>query len=153
MKPISRTACGAMLAATVVLVTLPARADVIMDWNAKADAIAVDKQLPPVPHGRGLAIMHLAMFEAVNAVERRYAPYRLTLTADRGTPREAAAAVAGHEVLAALHPDQKAALDATLAAALAGVADGEAKTKGIALGRRAAAEMLALRANDGSTAS
>jgi len=152
MKPISRTACGAVFAGAVMLTTLPALADVVMDWNAKADAIAAEKQLPPVTHGRGLAIMHVAMFEAVNSVERRYAPYRLTLTADRGTSKEAAAAVAGYEVLVALYPDQKAGLDATLTPALAGVADGDAKTKGIALGRQAAAGTLALRANDGATA-
>jgi hypothetical protein len=60
----------------VVFVTLfgsPARADVIMDWNAKADDIAAKKQVTPFPHGRGLAMLHVAMFEAVNAIERRYA--------------------------------------------------------------------------------
>ena len=48
------------------------RADVIMDWNARADSIATDKRLLPPVHGRVLAIMHVAMFEAVNAIERRY---------------------------------------------------------------------------------
>ena len=47
-------------------------------------------------------MMHVAMFEAVNAIERRYVPYRLKLVADRNTSRETAAAVAGHDVLVAL---------------------------------------------------
>ncbi len=85
-----------------------ARADVIMDWNARADAIATDKRLSPPVQGRALAMMHVAMFEAVNAIERRYVPYRLKLVADRKTSGETAAAVAGHDVLAALYPDQKA---------------------------------------------
>lgn len=51
----------------------PAPADVIMDWNAKADAIATQKQVLPVPHGRALAMLHIAMFEAVNTGARRLA--------------------------------------------------------------------------------
>src|SRR5215213_5507649 len=88
-------------------VATPTRADVIMDWNVKADAIAAEKQIAGPPHGRGLAMLHLAMFEAVNAVERRYAPYKLNLVADRNTSKEAAAASAGYEVLVALYPDKK----------------------------------------------
>lgn len=136
----------------VALLTIPARSDVIMDWNAKADAIAIEKQLSNVPNARGQAMLHVAMFEAVNAIDRRYAPYKLNLVADRGTSREAAAASAAHDVLLALYPDQKADLDATLAASLAGIADIDAKAKGIELGRKAAAEIIALRADDGSNA-
>ena len=134
----------------VALFGSPARADVIMDWNAKADAIATQKQLQAGTHGRGLAILHVAMFEAVNAIERRYAPYKLNLTADRTSSKEAAAASAGYHVLVALYPDQEADLDAALVAMLAGVAEGEPKTKGIDVGKKAAAEIIALRANDGA---
>jgi hypothetical protein len=119
-----------------------------MDWNAKADAIATQKSLPPIPHGRALAMLHIAMFEAVNAVERRYAPYKLNLTADRSTSKEAAAATAGYHVLIAFYPDQKDDLDKALVAMLSGVAEGDPKTKGVDLGRKAAAEIIALRAND-----
>ena len=113
-----------------------ASADVIMDWNAKADAIAAQKQLPAAPHSRGLAMMHVAMFEAVNAVERRYAPYKLNLPADRNSSKEAAAASAGYHVLVALYPDQKADLDAAFVAMLAGVAEGEPKAKGVEVGKK-----------------
>jgi hypothetical protein len=134
------------------LLAVPARADVIMDWNAKADAIAAEKRTPTTTHGRALAMLHIAQFEAVNAIERRYAAYRLNLTADRTTSKEAAAASAGYEMLLALYPDHRPDLDATLAKALAAIPDGDAKTKGVALGRKAAAEIIALRANDGSDA-
>ena len=134
------------------LVVMPARADVIMDWNAKADAIAAEKVIPPVPHARALAILHVSMFEAVNAIERRYTAYKLNLTADRTTSKEAAATSAGHEVLLSLYPDKKADLDATLATALAGIPEGDPKAKGISLGKKAAAEIIALRANDGNNA-
>jgi hypothetical protein len=134
----------------VVLFATAARADVIMDWNAKAEALAVEKQLPNAPNARGQAMLHIAMFEAVNAIDRRYAPYKLSLTADRATSREAAAAAAAYDVLLALHPDKKADLDAALAGSLTGIAEGEAKSKGIELGKQAAAGIIALRVNDGS---
>src|SRR4051812_47362854 len=137
---------------TLALVSVPARADVIMDWNAKADAIGIEKQLLNTANARGQAMLHVAMFEAVNAIDRRYTPYRLNLTADRGTSREAAAASAAHDVLVALYPDQRADLDATLATSLSAIADGDAKSKGIELGKKAAAEIMASRANDGSNA-
>jgi hypothetical protein len=121
-----------------------------MDWNAKADAIGIEKQLPNVPNARGLAMLHIAMFEAVNAIDRRYAPYKLNLAAERTTSREAAAASAAYDILVALYPDQKADLDATLAASLSGIAETEAKSKGIELGKKAAAGIIALRANDSS---
>ena len=99
-----------------------------------------------------MAILHVAMFEAVNAVERRYAPYKLKLPADGNTSKEAAAASAGYHILVAIYPDQKANLDATFVAMLAGVTEGEPKTKGADLGKKAAAEIIALRANDGADA-
>src|SRR5690349_108487 len=139
-------------ALTFSLASVPANADVIMDWNAKADAIGAEKQLANSTNSRAQAMLHVAVFEAVNAIDRRYTPYKMNLTADRGTSREAAAATAAHDVLVALYPDQKADLDATLATSLSAIAEGEAKTKGIELGRKAAAEIIALRTNDGSGA-
>ena len=154
MNPKSRLWPAAMLAIAFIgtLLNTPAPADVIMDWNAKADAIAAQRQITSVPHARALAKLHVAMFEAVNAVERRYAPYKLNLTADANTSKEAAAASAGYHVLAAVYPNDKADLDAAFAAMLAGVAEGEPKTKGVDLGKKAAAEIVALRANDGADA-
>jgi len=142
-----------LLFATVVVaafVPAPTRADVIIDWNVKSDEIATQKQTPPFNHSRGVAMLQVAMFEAVNAVEGRYLPYKLNLTADRNTSKEAAAAAAGHAILLALYPDQQSTLDATLATMLSGIADGEPKNKGLDLGKRAAAEIIALRANDGN---
>jgi hypothetical protein len=121
-----------------------------MDWNSKADAIGIEKQLVNSANARGQAMLHVAVFEAVNAIEKRYTPYKLTLTADRGTSREAAAASAAHDVLVALYPDQKADLDASLEKSLSAIVDGEAKAKGVDLGKKAAAEIIALRANDGN---
>ena len=152
MKPASRINRATFFTSLVAaaLLTSSSRCDVIMDWNAKADAIGIEKQLPNAPNARGLAMLHIAMFEAVNAIDRRYAPYKLNLAAERTTSKEAAAASAAYDILVALYPDQKADLDATLAASLSGIAETEAKSKGIELGKKAAAGIIALRANDSS---
>src|SRR5215475_4832625 len=154
MNSIRKNWCRKLLLACAVAVFIPAsvRADVVIDWNIKSDEIAAQKQVPPFDHSRGTAMLHVAMFEAVNAVEGRYLPYKLNLMADRNASKEAAAATAGHAILLALYPDQQSTLDATLATILTGVADGEPKTKGIDLGKKAAAEIIALRANDGINA-
>ena len=150
MTPISRFSLAIWISGALALSATAARADIIMDWNAKADALAIEKQLLNAANSRGQAMLHIAMFEAVNAIDRRYAPYRLKLTAEKNVSREAAAAAAAYDVLLALHPDKKADLDATLATSLAGIAENEAKAKGVELGKQAAAGIIALRANDGS---
>jgi len=139
---------AAALALLGTLAAVGARADVVMDWNARADAIAAEKHLSPPVQARALALMHVSIFEAINAIERRYKPYRLDLVADRNSSRETAAAVAGHTVLVAIYPDQRADLDALLAETLAKVADGPAKQRGLILGRRVGADLIEHRAHD-----
>jgi hypothetical protein len=153
MTPNLRKAAMTLLACSfaTVLLAAPARADVISDWNAKAEAIQIEKQLPPPPNARGMAILHVAMFEAVNAIDRRYAAYKFNLAAEPNVSKEAAAAAAAHAVLIALYPDQQSKLHAALTASLTGIAEGEPKAKGVDLGKKAAAGMLALRANDGAS--
>jgi hypothetical protein len=120
------------------------------DWNAKADAIAAEKQVLPAQQSRAMSMLHIAMFEAVNAIELRYTPYKLTLSADRSTSKEAAAAA--YDVLLAIYPDQKAVLDTALTASLSGIAETEGKSNGIVLGKKAAEGVIAFRASDGSNA-
>src|SRR5215471_8535024 len=151
MNSIRKYWCRKLLLACAVAVFIPAsvRADVVIDWNIKSDEIAAQKQVPPFDHSRGTAMLHVAMYEAVNAVEGRYLPYKSNLMADRNTSKEAAAAAAGHAILLAIYPDQQSILDTTLATMLSGIADGERKAKGIDLGKKAAVEIITLRANDG----
>jgi hypothetical protein len=134
------------------MVTMPVRADVIMDWSLRADDYAAEQRQVPPNHARVLALLHVAMFEAVNAIEHRYQPYTLELKTDRNTSGEAAAAAAGHTVLSELFPARKAELDVLLARTLEAVPEGPARERGLLLGRKAAAELLALRAGDGSDA-
>lgn len=138
-----------LLGTPVAGVPAASAADVVTDYAARAVAIGVEKQLPNARLTRGLAMVHVAMFEAVNAIDRRYQPYKLELVADKGASREAAAATAAHDVLVSLFPDEKSKLEQALQASLAKI-EGDGKTKGIELGKRAAAGMIALRTDDGS---
>jgi PAP2 superfamily len=152
MVPTSRTLFANLLVATfaAALLAAPAHGDVIMDWNAKADAIGIERQLANAPNARAQAMLHVAMFEAVNAIDRRYASYRLKLEVNGTASREAAAVSAAHDVLLSLYPEQKSDLGAMLAQSLSGIADSDAKANGIELGKRAAAGIVALRTDDGS---
>jgi hypothetical protein len=99
-----------------------------------------------------MAIVHTAMFDAVNSIDARYSPYKVRVTTAPGSSPEAAAVAAAHAALVALYPDQRTALDADYSASLAKIADGSGKDGGIAVGEKAAAGILALRASDGASA-
>jgi len=129
-----------------------AQADVITDWNQIAVEAGYKAGGGNAPHARAMAIMHLAMFEAVNSLGPRYAPYRQRLPAEAGASADAAAAVAAHDVLKRIYPQQAPGFEAELLAALNRGADGPAKAAGIRLGEQAAARLLAERADDGSAA-
>ena len=128
--------------------SIQAQADAVTDWNEIMERTVAT--VDPFLQTRSAAIMHLAVFEAVNSILGDYEPYLGTITASRGASPDAAAIAAAHRALSALHPDQAAALDAARAASLATILDGRAKDDGIAVGEAAADAMVALRANDGS---
>lgn len=134
----------------VALVGLPATAtaNVVTDWDSKAVALAG----PGAPAERELAIMHLAIFDAVNSIDRRYRPYLFQLDTAGPTSEDAAAASAAGTVLAALHQDAAEAIKASLKDYLGGIADGEAKTNGVKLGEAMAEKVLQVRAQDGANA-
>jgi hypothetical protein len=138
-----------------LLLTAPmtgAAGNVVTDWDAKAVGIVQTGTAPPPPLGfRTMAILHTAMFDAVNSVERRYKPYKVRLAATSDTSKEAAAAAAAATVLIKLFPDAAADVQATLTSYLATLPDGEAKSKGVELGQEVAAKILEARDKDGAT--
>ena len=139
----------------LALVLAPtARADVLSDWTDTGLKAAVAAKQPPFVQTRTLAMVHVAILDAVNGIERRYAWYGALASdkADRAAAPDAAAATAAHDVLVAVFPDQTAVLDAALAGSLERVSDANARRSGSALGRRAAAAIVALRASDGANA-
>jgi hypothetical protein len=108
------------------------------------------EQAGPTRSSRVLAIFHIAIYDALNAIHRRYPGYSASLPAFADSSADAAIAQAAHDTLVALYPHQAARLDAALSADLARLPGGRNKLNGIDIGRRAAAAILALRANDGS---
>jgi hypothetical protein len=106
-------------------------------------------QLGPGRASRAMAMVHVAMFEAVNAVDQRYESY-LGIRADNGASMEAAIAQAAHDTLNALYPSQAAECDRVLADDLRQMPAGKAKQAGIALGRSIADAILKRRTGDGS---
>ena len=108
------------------------------------------EQLGPGRAARAMAIVHIAIFDAVNAIAGDYRGYTDLPAGPRNASVAAAIAYAAHDTLRALYPSQAASCDAVLAADLAEIPDGLAKMQGARMGQRAAALILALRANDGS---
>ena len=131
---------------------MTARADMVTDWNDKVVTAGVKASQAPFVHTRSAAIVHVAMFDAVNSIDRRYTPYRVQSPAAPGTSREAAAAAAAHFALVRLYPDQVKDFDSFYQTSLTTVPDGQPKSNGIQLGEAVAAEILALRAKDGANA-
>ena len=129
----------------------PAPADAVIAWNANAQAaiIATAGQGPTVAYLH-LAMVQGAVYDAVNAIEGGYQPYLgAPAVADPGDSSPAAVATAAYRVLVTLFPTQQVTLDGQLAASLALIPDGPAKTGGIEVGEATAAAMLAARTNDG----
>jgi hypothetical protein len=97
-----------------------------------------------------MAIVHIAMFDAANAVDGRYDSYSNLPLAGALISADAAIAKAAHDSLVALFPSQAPSFDGDLAADLEQITDGIAKARGLVLGSRAAAAILEARSHDGS---
>jgi hypothetical protein len=126
----------------------PASADVVCEWVEYGQAIAAAAS-PPADaprtgeHDRAQTQMALAMFEALNAIDRRYESYLGMAPVAAGASQEAAAATAAYQVLLAHFPGQKAGLDDSYNVTMLGIADAAARDKGKAVGEAAAKLALA----------
>jgi hypothetical protein len=148
MKRLSAFALTLFAAAAIL--TGAAGADVVTDWNQTALRATEVAGFGPPPQTRAMAMVHAAVYDAVNAIDRRHAVYAVDVKAPAGASAEAAAAAAAHGVLVGLFPAQGPTLDAALTASLGAVADGEARTQGLAVGREVAIRYLAVRKDDGA---
>ncbi|HET8951025.1 MAG TPA: vanadium-dependent haloperoxidase [Solirubrobacteraceae bacterium] len=146
-----KTLAAAVTGAALLTTAAPAGADTVTEWNQNAStALFVVAAQPPQASTPHLAMVHGAIYDAVNAIDDGREGYLITPgTAQPSASKEAAAATAAHDVLVSIVPAQKATLDAQLATSLAGVPDGPAETEGIAVGKEAAAAMIAARTGDG----
>ena len=152
-KKLSIRGAGALILAACAILASPVEADqksdrdVIVEWN---QLLQSSLAIPPFPQTRAYAMLHIAMADAVLAIEDDYRPFHAKVGAAKGASPEAAAAQAGHDVLVAVVPTTaaKTAADALLASQLARIAPGR-RFAGANVGARAAAAILAWRQNDG----
>jgi membrane-associated phospholipid phosphatase len=150
---------GATVAALAAANLAPAMAQAtkpvsqVVQWNQTLLVIVRTPGAQPatIHPTRSFAIMHAAIYDAVNAIDGTHQPYLVRLGASHFASQEAAAAAAAHEVLVKLYPSFQATLDAQLQRALAQLPGG-GKADGISIGNAIADRILALRSNDGSNA-
>jgi hypothetical protein len=133
----------------MVVAACTARADVVTDWNATTNAL-VANDVGNNPRLRTLALVHVAMSDAINTVQNRYTRVVATLPAMPDASAEAAAATAAREILIQIYPDQKAWIEEAYAASLKAIPEGPAKTVAIKVGAQVAAAVQADRASDGT---
>ncbi len=172
----SRISIPVTIAVLAAMLVVPASAsaaeptDMVLEWNTNAiNAIQNPNNPPPPPApqvapglgqvpplaGVNLAIVHAAIYDAVNAIDGTHEPYLLDIHAPADASQAAAAATAAHHVLVGLVPSTlpqvTASLDGLYATSLGRITDGKAKSDGITVGAAAAAVLLADRLNDGRT--
>src|SRR5262247_3944232 len=133
------------------LLVAPAHADVVTDWNVTTNAL-VANDVGNNRKLRTLAMVHVAMSDAINTVQNRYTRVVASLPAAPSASAEAAAATAARQILTQIYPEQQAKIEETYAASLQAIPDGAAKSEGIKLGMEVAAAVQADRAHDGTDA-
>ncbi len=150
----------ALLAALGAISGRAAMADVVVDWNELANVTSESEDMAQgapsstwTPKEEAEEIVAVAIFQAVNTVSPRYRPFREALPSPTlGASVSAAAAAAGHAALVAIFPERKARLDEAFELALASIADSPARRAGIAVGERAAQQVIGWRTVDNSAA-
>ena len=142
-----RAARAAVAATLIGGAAADASADVVTDWNIKANDVVTESKIGTPPAIRVMAIVQTAVHTAVDEVTARQ-PGRASTPGVQGASVDAAVAAANRAALVKLLPNQQATIDAAYQAALAAVADSAAKAAGIAAGERAAAAVFAQRTGD-----
>lgn len=147
------------LAVAVVCLCLSstAKADEVTDWNQQLQRSLLTAGTSPFNSSRVSAIVHAAVFDAVNGIDRRYTPIHVDRSAPRGASRRAAAVQAAYATLSSLFPAQQATLAAAREESLAAIASDEAVehsqsiARGIEWGQTVADDILLWRSTDGFT--
>ncbi len=143
-------ACAIALAGA--LGASPVCADAVTDWNIRSGQLVSSAGLSTPAANRVMALVQTAAFDAANAISRRYASAAPTIEAAAGASIDAAIAAAHRAALTPLLPASRAAIDEAYRTALSALPDDTATRNGVAVGDRAAAAVLAARANDGAEA-
>jgi hypothetical protein len=139
---------AAAVSGTLLSTAAVSSTDPVLEWNSIMVNTTASQN--PFFQARFAAITQLAVFEAVNAIDKNFEPYLGTIAAPSGASPDAAAVAAAHTVLGKYFPGDASALDAAYDASLARIPNGTAKQDGIEVGEAAAAALIALRTGDGS---
>jgi hypothetical protein len=148
MKTLHSTIIGLTLFTAVPV----AQADVVTDWSQTAIEVMKTANVAGNPWTRSMAMMHVAMSDAVNSVQIRYTRFATTVPVAPKASAEAAAAAAARLMLLQLYPNQKAKIDEAYALSLKSIPEGAARTGGIALGEQIATALYTERSNDATSA-
>lgn len=140
-----------LLAIILLTATCVNAQNVVVQWNAIASTtIVTNHKEASVASGVWFAYVHLAVYDAVNAIDHRFQPYLFTTTPPTGSNEDAGAVAAAHRVLVNYFPSDQATLDAQFASSLAAISDTPANiSAGVAVGEASAQTLIAARANDG----
>jgi hypothetical protein len=133
--------------------TISSNSNQVIQWNRTLLMIVrTPGAQPPTVHStRSFAMMHAAIYDAVNNIDKTHSPYLVRLHGvSAGASQEAASAAAAHSVLVSLYPKFQASLDARLKQALAQIPDGPKKSEGIRVGLIVGDRVLLVRSKDGS---
>jgi PAP2 superfamily protein len=139
-----------MFCTFIILGLVALRADEVTNWNLVATNAALAAGQSPPLQTRTYAIVHIAIHDALNAIERRSGPYALETRAVQGASATAAVTAAARDTLIALIPSQRESVERAYSEALAGVSEGGARASGVAIGQASAALILSRRSLDGS---
>ncbi len=139
------------LAITLLVAASLSAQNVVVQWNAIASTTIVSNaKEPSVASGVWFAYVHLAVFDAVNAIDHRFQPYLFTANPPAGANKEAAAVAAAHRVLVYYFPPQQSGLDLQFTLSIAAISDSPANiSAGLAVGEASAQALIAARTNDG----
>ena len=142
-----------LLLATLAMVLTAghAGADTVTEWNQTSIDVLKAGNVLGNPWSRSMAMVHVAIADAVNTIQGRYTRYAVSLPAAPNASADAAVAAAARGILVQVYPGQKAKVEEAYAASLKQIPDGTAKTEGIAVGEKAATVILADRANDATS--
>ncbi|MBY0587037.1 phosphatase PAP2 family protein [bacterium] len=127
------------------------RGDEVTFWNGQLLDSVRALSTPPPKASRAMAMVHTAIYDAVNSVDRTHRPYAGYVLSNPLASKEAATAQAAHDTLVSLYPTRTSIFDAALTSRLNAIADGSSKTDGIATGSASASQIITLRSNDNSS--
>jgi hypothetical protein len=139
-----------ILGTLALLLSQAVLADSVLDWNEIAAAqVGASGQIAP-DATRSMTMVHVAMFDAADSIDRRYEPYAHKERGPAGASVDAAIASAAYAVLVGLYPEKEQQIESAYVAAMARIPEGASKTAGVEVGKRVGTECLQMRANDGT---